>query len=267
MEPIVELRQLLAHPGHLDRTQWTAVIPAAGKGSRLGYSQPKILYPILQKPMLHWLCEMLEPLCAHLVVVASPDGRQAIEHAASPAVQVCIQDQPRGMADAVWAAKPWVSTPYCLVLWGDQIGLRRHTVQACMTAHGSRRNALLTLPSLLKSNPYIHFLRDAQARLLAIQQAREGEIEAPVGENDCGVFLFRTQALFDILHEARQHQVGVGKQTGEFNLLPLLPQFERGAGSVMTIRIEAEEETWGVNTPEDAQRLAQALQKRSKGEV
>ncbi|MCI0668273.1 MAG: hypothetical protein L0Y38_04020 [Methylococcaceae bacterium] len=30
---------------------WTAVIPAAGKGSRLGHPLPKILFPVLERPI------------------------------------------------------------------------------------------------------------------------------------------------------------------------------------------------------------------------
>ena len=37
---------------NIDPSLWTCVIPAAGKGTRLGYEFPKILYPILGKTVL-----------------------------------------------------------------------------------------------------------------------------------------------------------------------------------------------------------------------
>ena len=36
---------------------WTAIVPAAGRGSRLGFDQPKILFPVAGRPILDWLLE------------------------------------------------------------------------------------------------------------------------------------------------------------------------------------------------------------------
>ena len=41
--------------GPVTRDRWTAVIPAAGRGSRLGSDQPKILFPILGRPILDYI--------------------------------------------------------------------------------------------------------------------------------------------------------------------------------------------------------------------
>src|ERR1039458_7926984 len=38
----------------VDPAFWTAVIPAAGRGSRLGFEQPKILFPIAGATILEW---------------------------------------------------------------------------------------------------------------------------------------------------------------------------------------------------------------------
>src|SRR5262245_25562628 len=87
------------HPG-----QWTAIIPAAGRGSRLNSTGPKILYPILNKPILNWLVDLLKPLCENLVLVASPDGSAAIGTALKPLwpkADIVIQNTPTGMGDAI----------------------------------------------------------------------------------------------------------------------------------------------------------------------
>ena len=51
-----------------------AIILAAGRGSRLGFDHPKILFPIAGRTILEWLVDLLKPLCGQFVFVLSPQG-------------------------------------------------------------------------------------------------------------------------------------------------------------------------------------------------
>ena len=57
---------------------WTAIVPAAGRGSRLGSDRPKILYPVANRLLLEWLLDFLEPYCSRLVFVLSPGGMATV---------------------------------------------------------------------------------------------------------------------------------------------------------------------------------------------
>ena len=247
-------------------SQWTAVVPAAGKGSRLGHHLPKILYPLLGRPILEWLVDALRATADTFVFILSPDGQTHVEPYLKKTLgercRVAIQQEPTGMGDAVLLAEEHVSTPYTLVVWGDQVLLNSTTVTACAAVHQSRPAAALTLPAIVKRDPYINFVRNAKEQIVGVQQARENEIDAACGENDCGLFLFSTAALFSILSAARHDPQSVGTSTSEFNLLQTLPLFETGPGSVATVRIADETECQGVNTPEEAQIAERELQKR-----
>jgi len=249
--------------GPLNPSRWTAIIPAAGRGSRLASDQPKILYPVLGRPILSWLLDALGPVCGGTVLVVSPAGRPAVEpvaHSLGKSLDIVIQEHPTGMADAVQRARAATRTEFVLVVWGDQVTLRSETIQACAALHERRPNATLTLATVMKSGPYIDVERDAEGRIIRVRQAREGEVERTVGENDCGLFLFTAANLFHVLESA---VVGArGERTGETNLLQMLPAFERGPGSVATVRLSDAEETLGVNTPAEAAAAAAILAKR-----
>ncbi|MGQ9461602.1 MAG: 2-C-methyl-D-erythritol 4-phosphate cytidylyltransferase [Candidatus Fervidibacter sp.] len=60
----------------------TVVVPAAGKGTRLGPSLPKALIPILNKPMIVWTVNALEqtPIVDAIVVVAPDDAINEFEN-------------------------------------------------------------------------------------------------------------------------------------------------------------------------------------------
>jgi bifunctional UDP-N-acetylglucosamine pyrophosphorylase / glucosamine-1-phosphate N-acetyltransferase len=249
--------------GPVDPSRWTAIIPAAGRGSRLGSDEPKILYPILGRPILFWLLDALAPVCGSTVLVLSPAGRPAVEPVAQSLgtpLDIVIQEHPTGMADAVQCARAATQTDFALVVWGDQVTLRTETIQACVALHERRPHAALTLATVMKPNPYIDVERDPEGRIIRVRQAREGEVDRPVGENDCGLFLFTAATLFSVLESAAAG--ARGERTGETNLLQMLPAFERGPGSVATVRLSDLDETLGVNTSEEAAAAAAILAKR-----
>ena len=163
------------------------------------------------------------------------------------------------MGHAVACALPMIETPNTMIVWGDQVALRPETIESCMSLHWSS-GALATVPTLWRAKPYIHFEREGAAgRLTRVLQAREGDDMPAEGESDTGLFLFRSTALRRYLSEAAQSDHVRGRNTGEFNFLPVLPLADVLPGNVITARIVREEESVGVNTREQASVLSQVL--------
>ncbi len=268
MQRIIEIDKINDQtfpPIHKER--WTAIIPAAGRGSRLKTTLPKILYPILGKTILEWIVKLLDPVCSHFVFVLSPDTEESIrphlELLLKNHFSIARQDSPTGMADAVALCRPFVKTVHCFILWGDQVTVRPETIDRCLRSHESRPNAALTLPTLTRKNPYVQVIRDEDDRIIHVIQGREQDEPSKEGENDCGFFLFDSKQLFKILDESRSSDTNIGAKTGERNFLPLLPRFENGLGSVVSLRLKDPSETVGINTPEEAKEVETILLKRA----
>lgn len=240
----------------IDPSSWTAVVPAAGRGSRLGYDLPKILYPVAGRPVIHWLLDFLTPNCHRLVFVLSSDGRAAVADALERLVagryEIVIQENPTGMGDAVALALPLVTTPHVAVVWGDQVALRRSSVAACMRLHTGPLNADVTCPTVVRPDPYIHFERDGEGRICGLRQRREGDVMPEQGESDTGFFCFRTGLLRQLLTESGGVE-RTGRATRESNLLPVIPLASRRGLTVISPRIMALEETVGINSRGDAE--------------
>jgi len=243
---------------------WTAIVPAAGRGTRLGSDQPKILFEIAGRTILDWLLDLLLPRCSAVVVVAAPWSADAISNAAasrSGRVQIALQPDPIGMADAVERGIATVDTENVLLIWGDQAAVRGESLDLAMGLH-EEGCALATVPTVWRSHPYIHFARDSAGRIVNVLQAREGDPMPSEGESDTGVFLFRTGALVRSLETMRATGSGLGKITRELNLLPILSQLDTLPGNVLSAPIISEEESVGVNTPAEAEFLASILEAR-----
>ena len=249
----------------VDRARWTAIIPAAGKGSRLAYGRPKVLFPVAGRPILEWLLDLLLPYCATVVFVLSPDGRPDVEpeleRLAPGRCRIVIQPEPTGMGDAVQLGAADVATPHTCVIWGDQVALRRASVEAVLRLHQGPLAPHLTVPTVLRPEPYIHFERDETGRIARLLQAREGDPMPRHGESDAGFFCFQTEVLRSLLGQIRQHHAARGGRTGEFNLLPIIP-FAAGASyRVLTPRLMTLEETVGINSVADASRVEPSLRR------
>jgi bifunctional UDP-N-acetylglucosamine pyrophosphorylase/glucosamine-1-phosphate N-acetyltransferase len=238
---------------------WTALIPAAGRGTRLGFDQPKILFPIAGKTILEWLVDVLRPLCSQFVLVLSPSGREPVEQEALKLLpgryQLAVQPEPRGMADAIGCGLDSVETPNTMIVWGDQVALRPESLEFAIRVHQGPARPSATCPTLLRDRPYIDFERDASERVTRVLQAREGDSLPSRGESDSGVFLFRTDVLRDMLPRLFASESCIGNKTRELNFLPIFPMIE----GLITVPIMTEAESVGVNSAADAEYLARHL--------
>jgi bifunctional N-acetylglucosamine-1-phosphate-uridyltransferase/glucosamine-1-phosphate-acetyltransferase GlmU-like protein len=247
----------------VDPALWSAIVPAAGRGSRLGFHRPKILYPVAGRMILEWLLDLLLPYCRTIVFVLSPEGSLEVapelERIAPGRYKIAIQEQPIGMGDAVEVGARQVTTRHALAVWGDQVALRPLTIEAILRLQEGPLSPVATVPTLIVRSPYIHFPRDQAGRIAAVLQAREGDAMPEEGESDAGVFCFRSGDLSALLGELHASPLAIGRQTREFNFLPIIPLAAQTGRLVLTPRVLRPEETIGVNNPADAQKLEDFL--------
>jgi CTP:molybdopterin cytidylyltransferase MocA len=243
----------------------SALIAAAGRGTRLGYHQPKLLYPVEGRALIVWLCERLAGLVGRLTLVLSPDGRVAFESAA-PAldlpVATVVQQSPTGMADAILAAEATLcapdGAPTAVILWGDQVGVRRETVARALAVHARHPlQPAVTVPLAHVDTPYVHYEFDAHGRLTAVRQRREGDALPDAGDADCGCFIVSPSRVFPLLHRLRSSSLLEGSLSHEQNFLQALPFIAREA-PVIGVAGATLADTIGLNSMSDLERLERA---------
>ena len=233
-------------------------MPAAGRGSRLGYDLPKILYPVAGRPVLRWLLDLLGPNCQVVKVVLSPHGKAPVDRYPG-AYEVVIQEVPTGMGDAVKLALAGIATVNVVIVWGDQVALRRSSVDACMRLHAGPLQPDITCPTVFREKPYIHFDRNSADQISGMRQAREGDSMPATGESDTGFFCLKTDVLRQLLTERH-----IGRLTREANFLPVIPLAIRMGYTVLTPHIMILEETVGLNSKEDVIAIEAFLSSRDR---
>ncbi|HVW74463.1 MAG TPA: NTP transferase domain-containing protein [Rhizomicrobium sp.] len=226
-----------------------AVIPAAGRGTRLGSGRPKILAPLTARDTI-WsvLHARLAPLVDHIHLVLSPDG--AAQFPALPAnVSVSVQPEPVGMGDAIFRGfDVWSRHDAVLIVWGDQVFVSADTLTRAIAAMGTPyRQAVL--PVTRMAIPYVEYIFDGQ-RLAKVLQTREGDTTTPNGFSDVGTFLLATNGLKPAW-ENYLNTAPRGQGTGEINFLPFLPFLSAQGWTITPLEVADATEARGINTKDD----------------
>ncbi|HVL69321.1 MAG TPA: NTP transferase domain-containing protein [Vicinamibacterales bacterium] len=250
--------------------QRVLVVPAAGLGSRLKATLPKALVPVAGRPMIDHLLALFHPWAHAAVVVAHPSFSDRISahvrHAWRDRMRVEVVEQaaPTGMLDAILAASAAVerlTAERVWTVWCDQVGLLPATLERLAAAERTAPAPALVLPTVHRADPYIHFARAADNRIVAVLQRREHDAMPASGESDVGLFALSRVAYLDELPRFAR-EVAPGAGTGERNFLPFIPWLAARV-PVATVPCTDPRESQGVNTPDELRLVEDWLLARS----
>jgi len=243
------------------------IIPAAGRGSRLGSTLPKLLVPVNGRPMIDLIFQCYAGVVDRFVVVVAPGVADLFERRGRRVtIELAVQQEPTGMLDAILLPAADVirhQADEIWVTWCDQVAVRRATVARLAGALAAADPPAFAFPTIRVEAPYIHFDRDPTGRIIGVRQRREGLAMPPVGEADIGLFGMRRATYSDSLPEyARECEPGAG--TKERNFLPFIPWLAARA-RVETVLAEDPIEAVGINTQAELSKVALALATEGEG--
>jgi bifunctional UDP-N-acetylglucosamine pyrophosphorylase/glucosamine-1-phosphate N-acetyltransferase len=177
----------------------TAVVMAAGLGTRMKSATPKHLHPLLGRRLVDWVVQAARDAgVERVVVVTSPEAADAF-----PNEEVAVQHEPLGTGDAVRAARETLQGAGgdVLVLNGDVPALRGETVASLLETHRRERAAGTVLsfaPDDVRS--YGRIVRNAERRLARIVEAKDASAEElELREVNSGIYVFTAEALWPLL--------------------------------------------------------------------
>ena len=243
------------------------IVPAAGLGTRLQASTPKILVPVNGRPIVDHLLDLYGSTVERFVLVLHPSFERLVRHhcAQRPlAIEYVLQDHPTGMLDAILSARTQVraaNPSRVWITWCDQIGIEPKTIQTLKRLSDEHPRTALIFPTSTHTNPYIHIVRDPAGRIIDILHRREGDVLPSVGESDMGLFSLAPDAYFDSLPEFAR-AAAAGRATRERNFLPAIAWLSRRGAEVRTFPCVDAREAIGINTPDDLRTIEHYLRER-----
>lgn len=239
----------------------SAIILAAGKGTRMKSDLPKVLHKVLGKSMISRVIDQAKQAGAQkIVVVVGYKKEMVIESLQGTDVQFAVQEEQLGTAHAVQQCEPFFQNwnGHILVLSGDVPLLTGETLQKLISRH-QENDADATLLTAELENPhgYGRILRNADDTLKDIVEEKDADEEIQkIKEINSGIYIFKKELLFSYL----KHVDNKNAQ-GEYYLPDVLPLMVRDNRKIYLQKAEQSEEIQGVNTVEQL-KLAEEKLKR-----
>ena len=231
---------------------WTAVILAAGQGTRMRSSLPKVLHPMAGRPMVRYVVDAArEAGFSRCVVVVSADADD-VRVALGGGVTYVVQSQPLGTGHALaQAADAVADARQLLVLNGDVPLIRPQTLVALARSHEDQSADLTFLTARVdEAGEYGLVERDGQGRVTGVVEVREraDAAEGPA-EINSGQYCFRAAWLWPRLSKIRQ------SASGEYYLTSLVPMAVEEGSALQPVLARDADEAHGIN---DRAQLAKA---------
>ncbi len=236
----------------------SALILAAGKGTRMKSSTPKVMQPLLEEPMLFYLLGALKEAAIEDVAVVVGHGGQEIEQWAAQkasAVTVLWQREQLGTGHAVMAASEWLqSRQKVLVINGDMPMIQKEDLEAFLSEAGEAPWAFGTC-ELHDPGQYGRVVRQGDSvRIVEYKDATDQERQ--IKEVNAGLYLFDVPSLLQGLGELKAEN-----SQGEYYIVDLISYGCKRGDAVAAVKLPAENLA-GINDPLELAQRTEQMRKR-----
>ncbi|WP_290867371.1 bifunctional UDP-N-acetylglucosamine diphosphorylase/glucosamine-1-phosphate N-acetyltransferase GlmU [Aquabacterium sp.] len=227
------------------------VIMAAGKGTRMKSSRPKVLHKLAGRPMLAHVIGTTASLQADQQVVVTGHGAELVESSMTAAfaqapLRFVRQEPQLGTGHAVQQAVPVLPEGgTTLILNGDTPLIEASTAQALVDACAGEHLALLTI-TLADATGYGRIVRDASGeQVLAIVEHKDASpAQRDIREVYTGMMAAPTARLKQWLARLDNRNA-----QGEYYLTDVVAMAQADGVKVVAAQPKDEVEVLGVNSP------------------
>lgn len=235
------------------------IILAAGKGTRMKSSLPKVLHPLAGKSLLGHVMATAETVENAEITVVTGHGAEAVENMfANTAHKFVQQTEQLGTAHAVATALPCLrDDARVLVLYGDVPLIKPETISKMLTAVTDKSIGLLTV-TLDNPTGYGRILRDNNGQVEAIVEQKDAQPEQlTINEVNTGVISLTTALLQQWLPKIDNKNA-----QKEYYLTDLIAIARDAGYAIEAIQPESVAEVEGVNNRQQLAALERELQKQ-----
>ena len=238
----------------------TAIIMAAGEGTRMKSSKAKVAHLVLGRPLVRWVVEAARQAGADQIVTVVGFAREQVEPLVDDTT-VVVQQQQRGTADAVESCRSEVGDAQgsLLVLNGDSPLITSDTLQALREAREAA-DAGVAMLTMRLDDPfgYGRIVRSADGQVECIVEQKDCTPEqAAIDECNAGFYCFDAQLLFEALG-----QVSDDNANGEFYLTDVVEIARKAGRAVVALVADDASECLGVNTRVQLAEATRIMQQR-----
>ncbi len=248
-----------------------SIILAAGKGTRMKSSNPKVLHSIMGKTLLERVVNAalkVEDINKTYVIV----GHQAqmvenlVKEKYADEVETVLQEPQLGTGDAVYKCYEKLKDfqGSVIVLYGDTPLIRTETIEKFINSHRAS-NAVLTVMTAIVANPlnYGRIIRDEGGSILKIVEEKDATpSQKAIKEINAGIYCFDWQKIAPAFNELTPNN-----EQGELYLTDVIDWSVRKGMKTNAYVLEDSQEVFGINSQKQLARAAIKLKNRKLEEL
>ena len=245
-----------------DRSQ-TAIVLAAGEGTRMKSGVPKILRKIAGRPMIAYTLQNLREARIGNIVVVIGYKKRDVKDFLRGATTFATQDKPLGTGHATkrGLAKVKYGKEVLVLNGDDSFFYKPETINKVLSSHKTK-DAKVTFVTLIRQDPegLGRIVRDKKGNLLAIVEEKDAtDTQRKIKEVNDGLYVFNRVWLEKNLPKVQKSHV-----SGEYYLVDLIEIALGQKDEVNVYRLKDSSEWLGVNTQEHLRQAEQRMNKNLK---
>lgn len=237
---------------------WTAIVLAAGKGTRMKSPLPKVLHPVGGRPMLVRIVEKIKS-CGfseiRLVVGAGQTLVQTMAQALS--VPTFIQEEQKGTAHAVMSAEVETLEGFVLIVNGDHPLIESHDIAQLTQDFLENAYDLAVVTATLKNPGSFGRIVRHMGQIQAIVEAKDASHQTlKIKEVNTGIYCMKASLLKELLPKIQNHNA-----QKEYYLTDLVALALQSGKKVGTLQAHSRV-AFGVNTQAELARASRYIYRK-----
>jgi bifunctional UDP-N-acetylglucosamine pyrophosphorylase/glucosamine-1-phosphate N-acetyltransferase len=224
----------------------SAVILAAGQGTRMKSNLPKVLHPILGKPMACYALDVARQVTQSTPVMVIGHAAEQVRRALGDQAEYVLQQPQLGTGHAVMQAEPLLAgkSDLILVIYADMPLLTAQTLTSLvMKAQSHTGPVSMMTVTTSETRGFGRILRDRRGQVRGIvEEAQATQEQLNIRELNPGMYCFQSDWLWEAL---KRIQIS---PKGEYYLTDLVGMAVEQGADIQTLDMEDPSEVIGINT-------------------
>jgi bifunctional UDP-N-acetylglucosamine pyrophosphorylase/glucosamine-1-phosphate N-acetyltransferase len=248
-------------------TDLHVVILAAGKGTRMKSSRPKVLHHVAGRPMVDYVLRAAQALSPRTMTVVVGHMKELLQQGLTryPQLSFVTQEPQLGTGHALLQTASVLEgqTGNVVLLSGDVPLLKHHTVADLVNRH-EQANAAATVLTAIVDQPYGYGrVVRIKGRISRIVEERDASpAQRKIKEINSGVYVFSLAPLFDALRG-----LATGNAQGEYYLTDLIAMYRRRRRVVETVVLQDPNEIHGINSRSELAEVSRIVRQKKNEEL
>jgi bifunctional UDP-N-acetylglucosamine pyrophosphorylase / glucosamine-1-phosphate N-acetyltransferase len=243
------------------------VVLAAGQGTRMKSSLPKVLHPIAGKAMIERVLQTAEAVAPNTITLIVGHRAEVVRSllGTNQKLHFALQEPQLGTAHALQQAEPYLTgrSGSVILLSGDVPLLSPNTLKQLLETHrGSGAAATVVTATVERPYGYGRIVR-TRGRIARIVEERDASpTQRKINEINSGIYAFDLPPLFDALRSIASQNA-----QGEFYLTDLVGIYRRRRLPVETLLVENAQEIRGINSRSELAEVSRLVRQKKNEEL